>query len=360
MSNISKIIRGKRPQHNFYILDKRISEDARLTWEARGVLIFLLGKPDDWKVSVAHLIKVGSAKRDKMYRIINELIEIGYCTRQKGPKGHGCDYVISEFPLTEKAEVESPLTEKPLPEKPVPSKTTLVSTDIKQELNMNKTTCEVRVIFDYWQKQINKPKAMYTESKKKFIRARIKEGFTTDQLKNAIDGCAGSAWHMGLHPDNATEYNGIENVFRNAEKTEGLIKRFDQAQAGGAHVTNHQNSTCSTSKKFGPADVFKQGESMRERAGDGVCPTGLRDVDAVVLDGVYQSIPDDSGLRGDEASLGQGNLSGSPYTGADGAHIEQPYPPEGQTGQRESVPAEFSGVPGLVSVQEPLGNHEPA
>ena len=137
MSNISKIIRGRRPQDNFYILDKKISEDARLSWEARGVLIFLLGKPDNWKVSVAHLISVGSAKRDKMYRIINELMEAGYFTRTKGPKGHGCDYVISEVPLTENTEVEKPLTEKPLTEKPFPSKTTLVSTEYKQELNTN-------------------------------------------------------------------------------------------------------------------------------------------------------------------------------------------------------------------------------
>lgn len=36
------IIRGPRPESNWYALDKRIIEDTRLTWAARGLLVFLL------------------------------------------------------------------------------------------------------------------------------------------------------------------------------------------------------------------------------------------------------------------------------------------------------------------------------
>lgn len=41
------IRRAPRPKSNFYLLDKRISEDRRLSWAARGLLIPLLGKPDN-------------------------------------------------------------------------------------------------------------------------------------------------------------------------------------------------------------------------------------------------------------------------------------------------------------------------
>jgi hypothetical protein len=53
------IIRGSRPDKNFYILDKTISEDKRLSWGARGLLVYLLGKPDHWRVSTAALIIQG-------------------------------------------------------------------------------------------------------------------------------------------------------------------------------------------------------------------------------------------------------------------------------------------------------------
>lgn len=51
------IVRGQRPQGNFYILDKRISEDRRLSWAARGLLVFLLGKPDHWRFSLSELAR---------------------------------------------------------------------------------------------------------------------------------------------------------------------------------------------------------------------------------------------------------------------------------------------------------------
>ena len=72
------IIRGARPESGWYTLDKRISEDGRLSWAARGLLIFLLGKPDHWRVSVGHLRKQTEAARirtgrDGVYALLQEL-----------------------------------------------------------------------------------------------------------------------------------------------------------------------------------------------------------------------------------------------------------------------------------------------
>lgn len=115
------IIRGPRPTSNFHILDKRISEDNRLSWAARGLLIFLLGKPDRWQVSVANLVnevvesrtKTG---RDGTYGIINELIEAGYIVRamarsEDGRLG-GYDYVVRDNPFPSEPYTVEPFTAK--------------------------------------------------------------------------------------------------------------------------------------------------------------------------------------------------------------------------------------------------------
>lgn len=186
MAGKQRIYRGPRPQSNYYILDKRISEDDRLSWEARGVFIYLLGKPDDWNICLNHLVKIGSAGRDKMYKIMNELIECGYCVRTRDENGRGAKYVISETPLTEKAEAVdkeplpenqdaddkeplpenqyagNPLPENPRPENPFPENPTLLITEYNQELtSTNKKTKskksdqpeKTQILFDYDAKQ---------------------------------------------------------------------------------------------------------------------------------------------------------------------------------------------------------------
>lgn len=132
------IVRGPRPSGNFYVLDKRISEDRRLSWAARGLLVYLLGKPDHWQVSPAALVAetAGSAKatgRDGIYSLLNELIEAGYMTRQQARSADGSmgpiRYTVSEEPQT-----ESPVTDEPHPAEPYPVEPTQASTDTKQGL----------------------------------------------------------------------------------------------------------------------------------------------------------------------------------------------------------------------------------
>lgn len=162
------IIRGARPDTNFYTLDKRISEDRRLGWSARGLLIYLLGKPDNWKVSTQALINETSdansrSGRDAVYAMLNELVEAGYVTRIQQKAGGGkfaqVDYLVSEVPHgtevnesspdpaqpeaaphTGSPEAAKPETVKPLPAQPDtaqphPANPTLTSTESKQVLS---------------------------------------------------------------------------------------------------------------------------------------------------------------------------------------------------------------------------------
>lgn len=98
------IIRAAR-KAQFYNLPTTIVDDDRLSWEARGLLVYLLSKPDKWTVQVRDLINrtknaIGkSAGKDKVYSIINELRAAGYIYREFKREGGtfiGVDYEVSE------------------------------------------------------------------------------------------------------------------------------------------------------------------------------------------------------------------------------------------------------------------------
>lgn len=133
------IRRAPRPDSNFYQLDKAISEDNRLSWAARGILIFLLGKPDDWEVSVAHLTKQTSqtakySGRDAVLGLLAELEAAGYVSKQpkrsdgqppedgkkKIKRGAFCgiDYLVSESGAPSQNSPRPDLT-APVPQAPV-------------------------------------------------------------------------------------------------------------------------------------------------------------------------------------------------------------------------------------------------
>ena len=119
------IVRAPRPKGNFYILDKRISEDCNLSWGARGMLIFLLGKPDNWRVSIQNLVNETSGSnrksgRDAVYAFLAELKDAGYITVFQNRSESGAfgetDYLVHEHsePLTDNPEADiQPLTVLP-------------------------------------------------------------------------------------------------------------------------------------------------------------------------------------------------------------------------------------------------------
>lgn len=87
--------------------------------------------------------------------------------------------------------------------------------------NLQKTNNNVvSQVFLYWQKTMQKPQAKLTSDRRNKITARLKDGYTAEQLMAAIDGCANSDFHMGRQPGKPTQYNDIELICRTGSKVE--------------------------------------------------------------------------------------------------------------------------------------------
>jgi hypothetical protein len=105
--------------------------DDSLSWEARGLLAWLLSKPDSWKIIVVAIKNRGPAGRDKIERMLSELEKNGYLFRKQrhGKDGRFTyDAIIYEEPLRRDTKVDgakncsaggvSPADEPPLAVQP--------------------------------------------------------------------------------------------------------------------------------------------------------------------------------------------------------------------------------------------------
>ncbi|RCL00014.1 MAG: hypothetical protein JSC085_001001 [Candidatus Tokpelaia sp. JSC085] len=83
---------------NYVVVPNSLVEDHRLSFEARGVLCYLLSKPNNWKIQIRDLQKQGNLGRDKTYRLLKELRNIGYLehivNRNKKSQIISKDYII--------------------------------------------------------------------------------------------------------------------------------------------------------------------------------------------------------------------------------------------------------------------------
>jgi hypothetical protein len=99
---VTQTIRRAARRHRFVIVDQAAVEDMRLSWAARGLLAYLLSRPDDWKVLVNDLKRRGNLGRDGIYALLRELRSAGYVRfeRQRDLQGRmrGGTYIVSELP----------------------------------------------------------------------------------------------------------------------------------------------------------------------------------------------------------------------------------------------------------------------
>jgi len=79
------------------------------------------------------------------------------------------------------------------------------------------------VIFDYWLLVMKKPSnTIFNQKRKSAVKARLKEGYTEDQIKDAIDGCSKTPHNMGQN-DQSKKFDDLELICRNGCNVDRFI-----------------------------------------------------------------------------------------------------------------------------------------
>lgn len=92
----------KNAENPFTMVDNRMVNDDRLSFGAKGVLLYLLSKKDDWTPILVDIEKHNSRKEHYVRSAVKELIDYGYIERKRiREKGKfiGTQYTVYECPF---------------------------------------------------------------------------------------------------------------------------------------------------------------------------------------------------------------------------------------------------------------------
>ncbi|HAL08947.1 MAG TPA: DNA replication protein DnaD [Staphylococcus sp.] len=93
------IFRVYKESGNFVMVHKNFIHDNKISWKAKGILLYLLSRPDDWQVYETELVKHTSDGLSSLKSGIKELEEVGYIqrVRKRDEKGRLKEYEYSVF-----------------------------------------------------------------------------------------------------------------------------------------------------------------------------------------------------------------------------------------------------------------------
>jgi hypothetical protein len=118
-------------------------------------------------------------------------------------------------------------------------------------------TPEMQQIFDYWQERCIHPATEFIDKRKTMLRARLKK-FSEAQLISAVDGCAGSEWHM------ANRQNQFEQIFRAHERVEFFIDKLNNPETNRSTNNGKHKSSSRESNLEGAANLIQEFRRLAE------------------------------------------------------------------------------------------------
>lgn len=150
------------------MLDKTFLNDSKMSWRAKGLLAYMLSKPDDWFFYMDELERQASDGIASLRSAFKELQDKGYVKKERKQDEHGkfvWETTVYELPSIEKPymdkpSMESPSMEKPSTGEPSTVNRTLLNNDLlsndllnNKELNnkqLKQQEQEVAAITQFW------------------------------------------------------------------------------------------------------------------------------------------------------------------------------------------------------------------
>lgn len=186
MKTIFKI---KKKKQGFTCITNSTLADPSLSWKAKGLLAFLMSKPEDWQVHPEEICQFATDGETSTRSALAELIDAGYARKfsERDDKGRFIAHVWEIYEdKRENPEVSCPDLENP----EVGNPTLLNKDNTNKRSNKKKNNSRIiKSIFSYWNtKNVVIHRKLSGKIKRK-IESALKE-FAPDEIKKAIDNYA--------------------------------------------------------------------------------------------------------------------------------------------------------------------------
>jgi len=123
----------------YVVLDKGFLNNPNLSWQAKGLLAYMLSLPNDWVFNIRDLSGRSKNGRDATRSTVDELVSAGYIDKQQHRAERGkfgnVEWIVNELPFTENPTTVNPATVNPDTDNPFTENPSLL---INKELNNKK------------------------------------------------------------------------------------------------------------------------------------------------------------------------------------------------------------------------------
>jgi len=126
-------------------------------------------------------------------------------------------------------------------------------------------TKKVEKIFEFWKWCMEHPGAILVPSRRRVVGVLLSQGYTAEDIIQAICGCSGSAWHMGDNPS-VKKFDSLSLICRNGEKLEWFM---DMTTKEAASATYRRFEKETGAEEADPGKVVQfRGGGKAENGGD--------------------------------------------------------------------------------------------
>lgn len=255
---MSKIRTHKKS--NYTVMSNYHLQDQRLSFKSKGLLSVMLSLPKDWDYSINGIVKISKEEKAAVMSTLNELKEFGYVkVTKKLPNETKSgrieyEYDIYETPIqcqeehesdvqdtyiqnTEKQDIEKQDTENQYTEfqdteVQVTENPTQLNT--KESITKELITKYIKDIVEYLNNVTNGHFKHTTKTTRKYITARLKEGYTVNDFKLVIDK-KNSDWKNDLK---MRDYLTPSTLFNPTN----FEKYLNAAKKGDVHESNRTDA----------------------------------------------------------------------------------------------------------------------
>lgn len=248
----------RQKSERYVSINTDILRNRYISLKAKGFFLTVMGLPPDWDFSVRGMVSILKEQRDSIYSIIQELEAFGYCSRTQSRNNDGTLtpvlYTFHEEPLTAFPDTVNPDTDNPTQY----NKEVFKECDIeeKEKKSMSKLRSDACAVIESWKSTLGHPLAKCDETKQRKVMARLREGFSAEDLMRMQQGVLKSPWHLGDNPSKK-RYDGISTIYQSAEHVEKFLALVAPPEKKGCPVCV-ENNPYRNRMSLKPGQVFNE------------------------------------------------------------------------------------------------------